>query len=170
MNIQKNYQYLATPLGTLRLVSNGEALERIEFSQMHGDDGQQRTDPALEQAALQLEEYFAGRRTSFSVPLAAQGTDFQHQVWSALQAIPFGELRSYRDIADSIGNHKAVRAVGAANGRNPIPIIVPCHRVIGSDGTLTGFAGGLPAKRQLLALEGIKLMGSQQEIQSSCPA
>jgi methylated-DNA-[protein]-cysteine S-methyltransferase len=170
MNIQKNYQYLATPLGTLRLVSNGEALERIEFSQMHGDDGQQRTDPALEQAALQLEEYFAGRRTSFSVPLAAQGTDFQHQVWSALQAIPFGELRSYRDIADSIGNHKAVRAVGAANGRNPIPIIVPCHRVIGSDGTLTGFAGGLPAKRQLLALEGIKLMGSQQEIQSGYPA
>jgi methylated-DNA-[protein]-cysteine S-methyltransferase len=170
MNTQTNYQYLATPLGTLRLVSNGQALERIEFSERHGEDGQQQTDPVLEQAALQLGEYFKGKRTSFSVPLAAQGTQFQHQVWSALQAIPFGELRSYRDIADSIGNHKAVRAVGAANGRNPIPIIVPCHRVIGSNGTLTGFAGGLPAKQQLLALEGVKLMGSQQEIQSSCPA
>jgi methylated-DNA-[protein]-cysteine S-methyltransferase len=169
MNTQTNYQYLETPLGTLRLISNGQALERIEFSKMHGDDGRQQTDAVLEQATSQLREYFQGQRKSFSVPLAAQGTEFQHRVWSALQAIPFGELRSYRDIADSIGNHKAVRAVGAANGRNPIPIIVPCHRVIGSNGTLTGFAGGLPAKQQLLALEGINLMGSQQEIQSNCP-
>lgn len=169
MNTTTNYQYLATPLGTLRLVSNGQALVRIEFSDMHGDDGEQQEDAILEQTASQLREYFEGKRKCFSVPLAAQGTEFQQQVWSVLQSIPFGELRSYRDIAEGIGNRKAVRAVGAANGRNPIPIIVPCHRVIGSDGTLTGFAGGLPAKQQLLALEGIRLMGSQQEIQSSCP-
>lgn len=148
-----HYQLLETPLGQLRLVSDGTALVRIEFPDQHGSDGEAKTDAVLQQCELQLREYFAGERQTFQLPLAAQGTEFQQQVWAALRAIPFGELRSYRDIADGIGNRKAVRAVGAANGKNPIPIIVPCHRVIGSDGSLTGFAGGLAAKQLLLQLE-----------------
>ena len=148
-----HYQLLETPLGQLRLVSDATALVRIEFPDRHGSDGEAKTDTVLQQCELQLREYFAGERQTFQLPLAAQGTEFQQQVWAALRAIPFGELRSYRDIADSIGNRKAVRAVGAANGKNPIPIIVPCHRVIGSDGSLTGFAGGLAAKQLLLQLE-----------------
>jgi methylated-DNA-[protein]-cysteine S-methyltransferase len=148
-----HYQLLETPLGQLRLVSDGTALVRIEFPDQHGSDGEAVTDAVLQQCELQLREYFAGERQTFQLPLAAQGTAFQQQVWAALRAIPFGELRSYRDIADGIGNRKAVRAVGAANGKNPIPIIVPCHRVIGSDGSLTGFAGGLAAKQLLLQLE-----------------
>ena len=148
-----HYQLLETPLGQLRLVSDGTALVRIEFPDQHGSDGEAKTDAVLQQCELQLREYFAGERQTFQLQLAAQGTEFQQQVWAALRAIPFGELRSYRDIADGIGNRKAVRAVGAANGKNPIPIIVPCHRVIGSDGSLTGFAGGLAAKQLLLQLE-----------------
>ncbi len=157
MNTALNFQYLATPLGTLRLLSDGRALLRIEFSDAHESDGEKRCDEVLMQAAIQLQEYFEGGRKAFSVPLAAQGTEFQRRVWTALRAIPFGEICSYCDIAENIGNPKAMRAVGAANGRNPIPIIVPCHRVIGSNGSLTGFAGGLAAKRQLLTLEGIPL-------------
>jgi methylated-DNA-[protein]-cysteine S-methyltransferase len=108
----------------------------------------------LTRAASQLREYFAGRRQRFDLPLAAQGTPFQQAVWQALAAIPWGALRSYADIARAIDKPSAVRAVGAANGRNPLPIVVPCHRVIGSNGALTGFAGGLETKRQLLELEG----------------
>jgi methylated-DNA-[protein]-cysteine S-methyltransferase len=150
-----NYLLLDSPLGSLRLLSNGTALLAIEFPGRHDTKGTPLTDPVLRLAASQLEQYFAGRRKVFKLPLAAAGTQFQHQVWAALQEIPFGEVRSYRDIAQSIGNHKAVRAVGAANGRNPLPIVVPCHRVIGSDGSLTGFAGGLDAKRALLGHEGV---------------
>ena len=105
-------------------------------------------------AASQLQEYFAGRRKTFDLPLAPRGTDFQCSVWRALSAIPWGAVCSYADIARAIDKPTAVRAVGAANGRNPLPIVVPCHRVIGSDGSLTGFAGGLDMKRKLLALEG----------------
>ncbi|MCZ6830967.1 MAG: methylated-DNA--[protein]-cysteine S-methyltransferase [Gammaproteobacteria bacterium] len=148
-----HYKILETPLGQLRLVSNGRALVRIEFPHQHGSDGEASNDEVLQQCERQLQEYFAGERQAFQLPLAAQGTEFQQRVWTALQAIPFGERRSYRDIADGIGNRKAVRAVGAANGKNPIPIVVPCHRVIGSDGSLTGFAGGLAAKQLLLQLE-----------------
>jgi methylated-DNA-[protein]-cysteine S-methyltransferase len=148
-----HYHLLDTPLGLLRLVSDGTALVRIEFPDQHGSDGEAKTDAVLQQCEQQLREYFAGERQTFQLPLAASGTEFQQRVWAALRDIPFGELRSYRDIADGIGNRKAVRAVGAANGKNPIPIIVPCHRVIGSDGSLTGFAGGLAAKQLLLQLE-----------------
>ncbi len=148
-----HYQFLSSPLGQLRLVSNGKALVRIEFPGRHDDDGEEREDAVLRKTTAQIQEYFAGEREAFDLPLAAAGTDFQHSVWHALREIPFGEQRSYRDIADSIGNRKAVRAVGAANGRNPIPIVVPCHRVVGSDGSLTGFAGGLDAKRLLVRLE-----------------
>ncbi len=157
MSNTTNYQYIESPIGKLRLVSDGLALLSIEFEGAHGSEGLEQSDDILQQTAQQLAEYFSGRRRQFSLPLAAAGTAFQQQVWSALRQIPFGELRSYRDIATEIGNNKAVRAVGAANGRNPIPIVVPCHRVIGSNGNLTGFAGGLDAKRALLEHEGVDL-------------
>tara|TARA_R110001592_G_scaffold295594_2_gene565675 strand:+ start:23505 stop:23996 length:492 start_codon:yes stop_codon:yes gene_type:complete len=151
-----NYQLLDTPIGRLRLLSTGSHLAAIEFAHQHSDAGDDSciTDPVLKSSARQLQEYFAGQRTSFDLPLAPRGTDFQRLVWSALSAIPWGAVRSYADIARAIGRPKAVRAVGAANGRNPLPIVVPCHRVIGSDGSLTGFAGGLDMKRKLLQLEG----------------
>lgn len=156
-----NFQYLDSPIGTLRLVSNGAQLIKIEFEGQYGDDTCiEYNDDVLAASAEQLREYFALRRRCFELPLAAQGTPFQQSVWSALAGIPYGELRSYRDIAQSIGKPAAVRAVGAANGRNPLPIVVPCHRVIGSNGTLTGFAGGLEAKRVLLQMEGA-LSGSR---------
>jgi len=109
--------------------------------------------PLIEKAATQLKEYFAGKRTEFDLPLSLAGTDFQRSVWKALQEIPWGETRSYKDIAVRIGKPRATRAVGMANNRNPIPIIVPCHRVVGSDGSLTGYGGGLPVKQRLLELE-----------------
>ncbi|MEZ5503933.1 MAG: methylated-DNA--[protein]-cysteine S-methyltransferase [Halioglobus sp.] len=150
-----NFRYLDTPLGTLRLVSEEGCLTRIEFPRQHGEEGTAAPDDGvLAACAAQLREYFAGRRRHFDLPLAARGTHFQRSVWAALANIPYGELRSYRDVARSIGNPAAVRAVGAANGRNPLPIVVPCHRVIGSNGALTGFAGGLEAKLLLLQLEG----------------
>ncbi len=151
-----NVQYFGSPLGQLRLVSNGKQLTHIEFEDHHTTSGQEvvRNDPVLRDTQQQLTEYFNGSRTTFDLPLAPQGTAFQEAVWQALQRIPFGETRSYADIASQIMRPKAVRAVGAANGRNPIPLIVPCHRVIGSDGSLTGFAGGLHAKKWLLGLEG----------------
>lgn len=152
-----HYKIIDTPIGKLRLVSNGAALLRVEFQGQHGRDGVNRNDPVLAQACRQLEEYFAGQRRHFDLPLGADGTAFQQAVWSSLQAIPYGELRSYRDIAETLGKPKAVRAVGAANGRNPLPIVVPCHRVVGSNGKLTGFAGGLDCKRRLLALEGVEV-------------
>jgi len=145
-----------TPIGRLRLLADGEQLIAVEFEGMYSPVAIDETPPGpmLENAARQLGEYFAGKRTHFDLPLAPAGTEFQREVWAALADIPFGELRSYRDIARDINRPKAVRAVGAANGRNPLPIVVPCHRVIGSDGSLTGFAGGLSAKQALLKLEG----------------
>jgi methylated-DNA-[protein]-cysteine S-methyltransferase len=151
-----NYLLLDSPVGTLRLRSNGRQLVEIEF----GDRGalpegaRQQGDAVLQRAGEQLAEYFAGKRRSFDLPLAPRGTDFQQSVWRALAGIPWGQWRSYGDIARAIGRPGAMRAVGAANGRNPLPIVVPCHRVVGSDGSLTGFAGGLEMKRYLLELEG----------------
>ena len=110
-------------------------------------------NPLLQDTMRQLQEYFAGTRKSFSIPLDLQGTDFQKKVWNVLLSIPYGETRSYSDIARAIGKPDAVRAVGAANGRNPLSIIVPCHRVIGQNGSLTGYAGGLEIKKMLLDLE-----------------
>lgn len=151
-----NYQYFDSPIGTLRLVSDGEHLVAIEFEGMHDrdDNDLEAGDPVLQACARQLTEYFAGKRTRFRLPLAPGGTEFQRSVWKALETIPYGQLNSYADIAAVIGKPRAMRAVGAANGRNPIPIVVPCHRVVGSDGSLTGFAGGLETKRRLLELEG----------------
>jgi methylated-DNA-[protein]-cysteine S-methyltransferase len=113
------------------------------------------TLPVLLQLRTELDEYFAGTRKSFNVKLAPEGTEFQRAAWTALTKIPFGQTRSYGEQAASIGNPKAVRAIGAANGKNPIAIVVPCHRVIGANGTLTGYAGGLDKKEFLLKLEGI---------------
>jgi methylated-DNA-[protein]-cysteine S-methyltransferase len=109
--------------------------------------------PLIKKAAAQIDEYLAGKRKQFTIPLALHGTEFQMAVWRELQKIPFGETRSYKDIAAAIGRPKAVRAVGMANNRNPIVLIVPCHRVIGHDGSLTGYGGGLSLKRRLLELE-----------------
>ncbi|MDA1207548.1 MAG: methylated-DNA--[protein]-cysteine S-methyltransferase [Proteobacteria bacterium] len=151
-----NYQYLNSPVGRLRLVSDGASLIAIEFENQQNSigEGAARVDAVLTACRDQLKEYFAGTRRRFDIPLAPSGTAFQKSVWQALSGIPYGQLRSYRDIAEILNKSRAVRAVGAANGRNRLPIVVPCHRVIGSDGSLTGFAGGLDAKRALLKLEG----------------
>ncbi len=151
---------IPSPVGQLHLVASDRGLvavlwendnpARVRLAQIREDRG---TNPHLGQAALELSEYFAGRRTAFSVGLDFRGTEFQRQAWGALLTIPFGETRSYAQMARQIGRPAAVRAVGAANGRNPVSIIVPCHRVVGSDGSLTGFAGGLDVKARLLSLE-----------------
>lgn len=151
---------LKSPVGVLTLVASNKGLAAVLWE----NDSPSRVrlgiglcdpqHPVLITASQQLSEYFAGTRRVFDVPLDFNGTVFQQQVWRALLDIPFGQTRSYGDIARSIQNPAAVRAVGAANGRNPISIIAPCHRVIGANGTLTGFAGGLSAKDYLLRLEG----------------
>ncbi|UXI03447.1 methylated-DNA--[protein]-cysteine S-methyltransferase [Photobacterium sp. TY1-4] len=146
-----NNQHLDTPIGRLNIVANDEAVTAIEFD---ADPSVQQVPNAITRLCCeQLSDYFAGNRTDFDVPLDAHGTRFQHQVWQALIAIPYGETCSYSAIAHQINNPKAVRAVGAANGRNPIPVIVPCHRVIGSSGQLTGYAGGLDIKIWLIEHE-----------------
>ncbi|PCG14410.1 MULTISPECIES: methylated-DNA--[protein]-cysteine S-methyltransferase [Sphingomonas] len=148
-----------SPVGTLTLVADDAGLIAILWP----DDAPGRVrledarddaaHPVLSATAAQLAEYFAGGRTAFDLPLAPRGSDFQRAVWRALDTIPFGETRSYADIARAIGRPGAARAVGAANGRNPISIVTPCHRVVGTSGALTGFAGGLATKRWLLAWE-----------------
>lgn len=151
---------LATPVGELKLVANGSRLAAILWENDKPDRvrlGPMReapNNPILMRTAQQLREYFAGTRNRFDLELEFAGTEFQKKVWAALLTIPFGETRSYSEIARQIGNPSAVRAVGAANGKNPISIVAPCHRVIGASGKLTGFAGGLEAKEQLLTLEG----------------
>jgi methylated-DNA-[protein]-cysteine S-methyltransferase len=148
-----------SPVGPLQLVANGSALVAILWKDEKPGRvplGEFLTDPGhpiLLETERQLEDYFAGRRQAFTVEMQPRGTDFQLRVWNALLTIPYGETRSYAQLATQIGQPRAVRAVGAANGRNPLSIIVPCHRVVGSTGKLTGFAGGLEAKAYLLALE-----------------
>lgn len=126
---------------------------RAQIGRWLSVDGMARDDDALAPVQAQVSEYFAGQRRSFDLPLAAKGTAFQHQVWKALRAIPFGETVTYGGLAAQLGRPKAARAVGRANATNPISLIVPCHRVIGSDGTLTGYAGGIPVKKALLSWE-----------------
>lgn len=151
------YCFLETPIGELLLAGENGALSMIGFPR-----GSMRREPEhdwifneqpLAEACSQLREYFAGERREFDLPLQLDGTEFQVSVLEALQEIPYGKTTSYGEIAKRIGRPKAVRAVGAANGRNPIPIVVPCHRVIGSTGDLTGFGGGLDTKEALLRLE-----------------
>ncbi|WP_186080842.1 methylated-DNA--[protein]-cysteine S-methyltransferase [Burkholderia gladioli] len=150
---------IPSPVGELTLVARDDKLvailwendrpTRVKLGPMRDDD----EHPVLVETARQLHEYFAGQRTDFALDIEFHGTEFQKRVWNALLTIPFGETRSYRDIAVQVGNHKATRAVGAANGRNPLSIVAPCHRVIGTSGELTGFAGGKDKKATLLALE-----------------
>ena len=151
------YAYCESPVGPLLLAGRRAALELLAFpcgNQAKAPEAEwEARDAPFAMAARQLAEYFNGRRRTFELPLAPQATAFQRKVLEALQAIPYGETRTYKDIAAVIGRPKAVRAVGAANANNPIPIIIPCHRVVGSDGSLTGFGGGLDAKRKLLRLE-----------------
>jgi methylated-DNA-[protein]-cysteine S-methyltransferase len=154
-----DYMLMPSPVGQLTLVARHDKLSailweteranRVRLGELRAADD----NPVLLETERQLMEYFAGRRDRFELELEFTGTDFQKHVWRALLTIPFGETRSYSQIAQQIGNPSAVRAVGAANGRNPISIIAPCHRVIGASGGLTGFAGGLEAKQYLLALE-----------------
>ena len=151
------YTHMASPIGRLLLTGDDQGLTLISLPEdryMREPAPDWRADKAPFDAALdQLDAYFAGERTGFDLALAPRGTPFQHAVWDALRAIPYGETRSYGDIAGAIGRPTASRAVGAANGRNPLPIVVPCHRVIGATGKLTGFGGGLETKAALLALE-----------------
>jgi len=153
------YKTVDSPVGQLKLVARQSKLaailwendkpNRVRLGPLQEDP----QHPVLLEAERQLAEYFSGKRNRFDLPLDFNGTEFQKQVWAALLTIPYGQTRSYRDIATQIGRDKAVRAVGAANGRNPISIVAPCHRVVGASGDLTGFAGGLRAKALLLALE-----------------
>lgn len=150
---------MPSPVGTLTLVARDTGLVAILWPDdapgrvRLGDAQDSPGHPVLAATVMQLAEYFAGTRSAFDLPLAPVGTDFQRAVWRALDAIPHGQTRSYADIARAVGRPSATRAVGAANGRNPISIVTPCHRVIGASGALTGFAGGLAAKEWLLARE-----------------
>jgi len=142
-----------SPLGELLLVGDGRSLTRLEMPPWDAPVGARRDPDAFREVETQLGAYFAGELTDFDVPLAPTGSGFQLAVWSALLRIPYGETASYGEIAAEVGRPDAVRAVGATNGRNPIAVIVPCHRVIGADGSLVGYGGGLPRKRLLLELE-----------------
>lgn len=145
------YEY---PIGSLGIAEENGAICRVFFGVKALSAGDEMIEtPLIRQAAAQLTEYFQKKRTSFDLPLSLQGTPFQRSVWAALCAIPFGEVRSYQQIAVAVGNPKASRAVGMANHRNPVAIFVPCHRVVGADGSLTGYAGGLSLKKYLLDLE-----------------
>ncbi len=170
------YRFIDSPVGQLKLIAKGSALaailwendrpNRVLLGAMSEDQGSE----ILDRAEQQLAEYFAGTRNRFDLELDFQGTEFQKKVWKALLSIPFGQTRSYLEIAIQIGHPAAVRAVGAANGKNPISIIAPCHRVIGSSGALTGFAGGLAAKQLLLTLEGGMPVLSKKRAQNASSA
>lgn len=160
------YCYADTPIGSLLIAGDEEAIHLIGFA----ENGKPQRPEAgwaesmsgpLAEAVRQLREYFAGKRRDFDLPLALEGTDFQRKVWRKLQEIPYGETISYGELAKRVGNPKASRAVGSANGRNRIPIVIPCHRVIAGDGGLGGFGGGLTTKEKLLAIEGKKLALAQ---------
>ena len=157
------YTRMASPLGELLLVSNGRALTDVhicsgKFVPAVADDWQQsQTDAVLQQTQSELAEYFAGKRQVFTLPLAPRGTGFQQAAWQALLAIPFGQTLSYGQQAKQMGKPQAVRAVGGANGKNPIAIIIPCHRVLGANGALTGYSGGMAHKVFLLRHEGLLL-------------
>lgn len=150
---------IGSPVGPLFLAASDNGLHVVEFHRSthpakRQDDWRPGHHRWLDETARQLAEYFAGNRRRFDLPLAPQGTPFQRDVWQALAGIDYGRTESYAGLARRIGRPRASRAVGAANGRNPLPIVLPCHRVIGADGSLTGFGGGLPVKRFLLELEG----------------
>ena len=148
------YSICATPIGDLLLTGDGAVLTGVDFLDRVADPVGQRDDGAFGAATAQLRAYFAGELTEFRLDLATGGTPFQQRVWAALRTIPYGSTTTYGTLATALGNSRATRAVGLANGRNPISIIIPCHRLIGADGSLTGYGGGIDRKHWLLALEG----------------
>jgi methylated-DNA-[protein]-cysteine S-methyltransferase len=148
-----DYAIVDSPIGDLLLTGEDGALTGLHFSPFAIDPRWHHDPDALGEAAAQLGQYFAGERTGFDLELSPHGTEFQQRVWAMLREIPFGETTTYGTLADRLGNPRTVRAVGLANGRNPIAVIIPCHRVIGADGSLVGFGGGLERKRALLDLE-----------------
>ncbi|MRX28313.1 methylated-DNA--[protein]-cysteine S-methyltransferase [Kangiella sp. HZ709] len=155
---QLYYQTFKIPFGKLFIYADEKVIKAVLFKAWQSFDATNainKSTDLIELCRKQLDEYFAGDRRQFDLPLESNGTDFQKNVWQQLTKIPFGESRNYGEIASAIGNTKASRAVGAANGKNPISIIVPCHRVIGANGALTGYAGGLQAKQWLLKHEGL---------------
>jgi len=159
------FRSIDSPVGPLLLAGSDQALTAVEFSDNRHPvrrDGEWRSgdNAILRKTELQLGEYFAGHRRMFDLPLAPSGTPFQCEVWATLATIPYGTTCSYAQIAQRLGKPAAMRAVGAANGRNPIPIILPCHRVIGANGALTGFGGGLPTKAYLLRMEGVPVQST----------
>jgi methylated-DNA-[protein]-cysteine S-methyltransferase len=154
---------VGSPLGCLRIEASAEAIVAIRFLE-RGSPDRAPTSGVLAEAASQLSAYFAGRLRRFELPLEPHGTPFQQQVWNALAAIPFGVTWTYGQLAARIGCPKSSRAVGAANGANPIPVVLPCHRVIGADGGLTGYGGGIERKRALLDLEGVRRTGPRGAI------
>ena len=159
MSTTIHYTHIDSPVGPLLLAADDEGLRLVEFeSPKHpakvGADWHEGSNAVIDATRAQLAEYFTGARRGFDLPLSPQGTEFQRSVWWKLADIPYGETISYAQLASRVGKPSATRAVGAANGRNPLPIVLPCHRVIGADGSLTGFGGGLPTKQFLLALEG----------------
>jgi methylated-DNA-[protein]-cysteine S-methyltransferase len=152
MEEQYFYTYLNSPVGFLKLTSNDVALTAVSFSEERGKNSLHLPD-VLIQAAQQLEKYFEGNRLTFNLNMAPVGTEFQQKVWELVKKVPFGETASYLEIARLTGSSNNTRAVGLANGKNPIPIIIPCHRIIGTNGKLTGYAGGIERKRWLLQHE-----------------
>jgi len=154
----KNVFYYNTKIGRIGIEENGKAITKLDFinKDMEEEIIEENETALLKEAINELNEYLDGNRSSFDLPLEPKGTEFQKKVWNALKEIPYGETRSYGEIAKIIGNEKAARAVGMANNKNPIAIIVPCHRVIGANGKLVGYAGGLDLKEKLLQLERMK--------------
>lgn len=152
-----NLQKFSSPFGSVYIYADDKAIKAVLFKPWQNsmaDNAVSQSNPIIDKCWQQLEEYFSGKRTNFDLPISADGTEFQQKVWQTLLTIPYGETWNYGQLAQAIGNNNASRAVGAANGKNPISIIIPCHRVIGANGTLTGYAGGLIAKEWLLKHEG----------------
>lgn len=145
--------YYETEIGKIGIIENENAIIHISFGEMELQDVNLLETPLIKEAYKQLQEYLSGRRSNFELPLQPEGTEFQQKVWKALQEIPYGKTSSYKEIAINIGNENASRAVGMANNKNPIPIFIPCHRVIGANGKLVGYAGGLDLKEKLLQVE-----------------
>ncbi len=161
METPRFFKKIESPVGKLMLLASEDELVEIKFDRLIENDElsenmeENNELPIFLDTEVQLDEYFRGKRKKFSIPISLNGTEFQQKVWKKLQSIPFGKTISYQELAEKIGDKKKSRAVGAANGKNPIPIIVPCHRVIAKDGSLGGFGGGVPIKRYLLDLERI---------------
>ncbi|QAT39228.1 methylated-DNA--[protein]-cysteine S-methyltransferase [Clostridium sp. JN-9] len=152
----KSLYFYNTDIGKIGIADNGKAITNVYFNESPKlKDTEIKETDLIKEAAQQLKEYLAGKRKSFNIPLMPEGTEFQKSVWEALQQIPYGKTCSYGEIAEKIGNPKACRAVGMANNKNPIGIFIPCHRVIGANGKLVGYAGGLEMKEHLLAIEKI---------------